>query len=532
MKLIVKLLFPLFVCAMALAQFPSQLKNVVVIVQENRTPDNLFHFLTPACPVPAAATGYQACTPSPVTNHCYDVSPCGLSNQSGTVVPVTLTGVPMAGTADPDHTHLGFERMCDPDSTYKCTNDGAWRTAANSLAYGYVLNPAVTNYDGSAGHLLDPYLTFAKQYGWANFMYQTNQGNSYPAHQFLFSGTSARTNLDDAYSIFVSGTFTGSSQAGCLLPPSTTTTPVYGWLLQPTNGTSKNCNYFDNNSVQECRLYNAVDANSVGSFCVTHNNMATTVLDPNSISWRYYAPSDIPIWAAPNALKNVCDPQPDGSGGLMCAGTEWATNVDVANHGTDILGDITSCRLSQVSWVNPDGAWSDHAGPNQPYGPSWVAAVINAIGNNPTCPAGTPDAGQTYWNNTAIVLTWDDWGGWSDNQPPLMAPGLPCVLTKPPTPCRGDYEFGFRVPLVIVSAYTPKGFIDNVTHDFGSILKMIEGINHVKEGMMGNADARSGTDLHGFFTLTQPRLYKTVPALEDANYFLMYSAPVTAPDTD
>ena len=33
------------------AQFPPQIKNVVVIFQENRTPDNLFHFLAPACPL-------------------------------------------------------------------------------------------------------------------------------------------------------------------------------------------------------------------------------------------------------------------------------------------------------------------------------------------------------------------------------------------------------------------------------------------------------------------------------------------------
>ena len=31
-----------------------------------------------------------------------------------------------------------------------------------------------------------PYVTMAKQYGWANFMFQTNQGPSAPAHQFIF----------------------------------------------------------------------------------------------------------------------------------------------------------------------------------------------------------------------------------------------------------------------------------------------------------------------------------------------------------
>jgi phospholipase C len=219
------------------------------------------------------------------------------------------------------------------------------------------------------------------------------------------------------------------------------------------------------------------------------------------------------------------------------SGIEWAANVDVLNHGTDILRDITNCKLSQVSWVIPDGAWSDHAGPTSkgflPYGPSWIAAIINAIGNNPTCSAGTQDAGQTYWENTAIVVTWDDWGGWSDNQPAMMLGGLPCAYTTPPTPCPGDYQYGFRVPLLVVSAYTPPGIIRNAPHDYGSILRMIEGINHLPEGMMGNADARSTSDLSTFFNLRQPpRPYHTVPAVVDANFFLTHTAPVTAPDND
>ena len=47
--------------------FPPQITHVVVVFQENRTPDNLFHFLTPLCPIPKGATGLAACTPNPVT---------------------------------------------------------------------------------------------------------------------------------------------------------------------------------------------------------------------------------------------------------------------------------------------------------------------------------------------------------------------------------------------------------------------------------------------------------------------------------
>src|ERR1700721_3595376 len=95
--------------------FPSQITHVVVIFQENRTPDNLFHFLSPLCTIPSGASGLAACTPSPVTTSCYDVSPCGVSNQSGTDLPVTLTPAPLYGSTDPSHAHPAFEQMCDPD---------------------------------------------------------------------------------------------------------------------------------------------------------------------------------------------------------------------------------------------------------------------------------------------------------------------------------------------------------------------------------------------------------------------------------
>jgi len=518
------------------AQFPSQIKNVVVIVQENRTPDNLFHFLTPACPIPASATGLDACTPAPVTDSCYDISPCGISNQSGKEVAVTLTGVPLSGSVDPNHQHSGFNDMCDPDpTTLACRNDGAWMTSSPAgSSYGYVENPVVTNSNGTTGHLLEPYLTMAKEYGWANFMYQTNQGPSFPAHQFLFSGTSAQTATDDANSTFVAENFNGKivgSDAGCLALAGATND-----IISPVvNSTGKSCTFYDNGSVQECPIANTAliyPTDPVGTFCYPHQSMAN-VLDPKSISWKYYAPSAGSIWTAPDAIKAICEPaftNPNGdpNSTLECTGKEWNANVDVNNLGTDILRDIASCKLSSVNWVIPDGTWSDHAGPKDLYGPSWVAAVVNAIGNNPKCAAGTKDAGQTYWQNTAIVVTWDDWGGWSDNQPAPYASKLPCTSSN----CQGDYQYGFRVPLMVISAYTGEAQIENTPHDFGSILRMIEGINHLTEGQLGFADKRATTDLHEFFPLTTPRTYKTIPAEKDASFFLSQDGESTAPDND
>jgi phospholipase C len=512
--------------------FPSQIKHVVVIFQENRTPDNLFHFLSPLCPIPSGASGLNACIPSPVTSSCYDISPCGLSNQTGSVVPITLVGMPLAGSTDPDHSHTAFSQMCDPDPAngYACRNDGAWQISQNvkgKNSYGYVLNPPVTNYDGSAGHLLDPYLTYAEQYGWANFMYQTNQGPSYPAHQFIFSGTSARTTAEDANSTFISEN-TNSMKAGCLAPAGATTK-----LLSPLFGSlGEGCKAFDGSSVQECVITNTdlvFPTNPVGSFCGDKPSMGSA-LDAQTVTWKYYAPAPGSIWTAPNSIQNICVPKFNKAGSVVCSGKEWNANVDVKNKGTDILRDITNCNLSSVSWVIPNGKWSDHADNTTNNGPSWVTAVINAIGENPVCASGTTDAGQTFWNDTAIIVTWDDWGGWSDNQPALTQSGLPCTSNN----CQVDYQRGFRVPLIVVSAYTPRGYISNSDHDFGSILRMIEGIYGITEGTLGVADARSNNDLSDFFTGTF-RPYTPVPALVNASFFLGAKAqagPPTPPDND
>lgn len=526
-----------FAGAMASGQFPPQIKNVVVIVQENRTPDNLFQSLGPACPIPANAAGLTACTPAPVTTSCYDIAPCGVSNQSGTPVRVTLQPEPLYASALPSHTHLSFEQMCDRDpATLKCRGDGAWMlTAPTGGSFGYVANASVTNYDGSAGHLLDPYITFAKDYGWANYMYQTNQGPSYPAHQYLFSGTSAVTAADDVTSTYIAESFTNASESGCMAPAGTTNSVVSPALSSPP----ANCSVFADGSVKECPITNTAliyPTDPVGTFCNSHQSMAD-LLDQHGISWKYYSSTAGDLTTAPVSFKDICQPafvNPNGDpqSAIACTGTEWNTKVDMKEHGADVLNDIFNCNLPRVSWIIPDGMWSDHAGPYDYYGPSWVAAVINSIGKRATCPAGTLDAGQNLWQDTAIVVTWDDWGGWSDHELPQAAPKMGSTLPCKSTSCAADYEGGFRVPLLVVSAYTPSGFISNQQHDFGSILRMIEGVTQLQEGQLGFADARAATDMHEFFTLTSPRVYHTVLAQKNATFFLTLPATLPAIEPD
>jgi phospholipase C len=489
--------------------FPPNINHVVVIFQENRTPDNLFHDL-------AGLTGLGG-----IAYNIQTTDPTG----------APLQPVGMATNFDLDHSNGGFlkeNQSPEPALTPGCGKDIFGCAASTWNQFMFVDNRVPIHYNNSYGqgttHVLDPYLAFAQQYGWANFMYQTNQGPSYPAHQFIFGGTSGD---GDSASTFVSENF--GTAAGCLAPNNAGNSQISP-SLTCTAGCS--CRTLNGVVVQECPVFNKlVFPNPVGSFCYNHSTMATLLDFPpppkSSISWKYYAPSAGSIWTAPDSIKSICQPAfsnpNDPNSPLVCTGTEWNANVDL--EPSDVLGDITNCRLSGVSWVIPDGRWSDHANLDHGLGSSWVAAIINAIGTNPQCPTGTKDAGEILWNNTAIIITWDDWGGWFDHEPPVV---LPCTSTSN---CQGDYQYGFRVPLVVVSAYTPQGYINNIKpHDFGSILRMIEGIYSLGEGSLGSADARASGDLRQFFTLTTPRPYTVVPAVKDASFFLSVTGTPVGPD--
>jgi hypothetical protein len=81
--------------------------------------------------------------------------------------------------------------------------------------------------------------------------------------------------------------------------------------------------------------------------------------------------------------------------------------------------------------------------------------------------------------------------------------------------------------------------VNNRRHDFGSILRFIE--QNYKIGNLGFADTRcdpswapcSSDNLSGFFNYTQaPRIFNTIQAEHDAEYFINDNTPPTDPDDD
>ncbi|HTS63653.1 MAG TPA: alkaline phosphatase family protein [Candidatus Acidoferrales bacterium] len=456
----------------ALAQIPA-FQHVVVIFQENRTPDNLFQGL---CAAPFGSAQSCSATPGPSQYNIQTQAWFDNSSSAGVTQPAPVA---LANRYDLSHAHSAFVRQCDKDSlTGVCRMDGS---AGVSCSGTCLPKPQFRFVDNAAG-TVSPYLRLATQYGWANYMFQTNQGPSFPAHQFIFGGTSAPSAADDAAGVFASGNMSGAGNvAGCAAPSGTTVQ-----LIAPAGETRK--------------VYP----------CFEHSTMPDVL--PRPVTWRYYTPGAGSIWTAPNAIQHIC--QSTGPGG-KCAGSDWTANVDL--NPVDVLKDISQCNLRSISWVIPSGVNSDHARSNDGGGPSWVASIVNAIGDSAAC-----DNHTGYWQNTAIVITWDDWGGWYDHEPPT-------ILGDP----QGDYQYGFRVPLVFVSAYTPAGYIDNERHDFGSILRFVEHNFGITEGTLNFADARAKNDLTRFYDLArQARAFQSIPSPKTAEFFLKDKRRPTAPDND
>lgn len=474
---------------------PPPFSHIVIIFQENRTPDNLFG----ANPGNGATCGQ----PDPFEPGV-DIDNGGpnlASEKNGDPYITCLTLNPGLITGGGCHNHLagpgclnqGWEVQCDySSSTQQCQMDGAclgtWPTCNQ---YQYVAKAAVK-----------PYFDIATNYGFANYMFSTHEGPSFPAHQFILGGTSAPVWPGDPqqfYKYFVAEQpSSGLAGTGC---PATGSRGWPEWV-DPTG-----LNEIPDPNESEC-----YDRNTL----VTYQNSAGHVYDRTALwssvpqpAWKYYVPVQNvglnEVWNAPKADPQICYFATSGSGN--CTSNEYSTHVSVAQTrhmaSAPILTDIQDCQLPAISWVIPDERWSDHPGSSYELGlgPSWVADIVDAIGQSYQNSGGVCDywgygTGSTNPEPTAIFITWDDWGGFFDHvQPPAVYIGTGSYgnWTCPQTPngwgC--GYVYGFRVPLLVVSEYTQPATISGAIpspgakyfqHDFGSILAFIEN-NFTQQGL-------------------------------------------------
>jgi phospholipase C len=458
-------LFPLALAGLCLSAPASatSFQHIILVIQENRTPDNMFQGL---------CTPSSACSTTPGPGQ-YNIQTTGWFDKTSPTGTTNPHANPFGLGYDLSHAHSGFVAMCDKNASGACAMDGA----ANVQCYPYASQcpskPAFGYIDNSGG-AVQPYLDLVHAYGWGNYFFQTNQGPSFPAHQYLFGATSAYSAFWDQNGYFAAENV---QPVGCAAPSATRVVGI-----------------------------NPQGVENFTMFPCFYRYTLSDLLELQNVSWRYYGsggpwldPQALGIWVAPNAIEHICVPI-NG----QCTGSDWTAHVTFTQSA--ILSDIANCKLSGVSWVIPDSFDSDHSlDVRNTGGPSWVASIVNAVG---TTKCTSPN-GYSYWNGTAIIVVWDDWGGWYDHVPP--------PTTLPPYT---GYEIGFRVPLIVVSAYTPAGFINNnYPESFGSIIRFVEQNFGITEGGLGFADSRAQGDLTEFFTVPV-RPFRSINAPLKARYFL------------
>ena len=104
--------------------------------------------------------------------------------------------------------------------------------------------------------------------------------------------------------------------------------------------------------------------------------------------------------------------------------------------------DPANCKLPAVSWLVPDTHDSEHPTAPMSQGQNWTTAQINAVMQG------------ACWSSTAILLTWDDNGGYYDHAAPPTIDG---------------FGAGMRVPLLIVSPFVRAGTVYSRFGTFDSI---------------------------------------------------------------
>ncbi|HLY18286.1 MAG TPA: alkaline phosphatase family protein [Bryobacteraceae bacterium] len=155
------------------------------------------------------------------------------------------------------------------------------------------------------------------------------------------------------------------------------------------------------------------------------------------ITWKYYSPPQGAKGAEWNAY---------GAINHIRYGPDW--NINIVNE-TQFVSDAASGNLASVNWVVTPNETSDHPPKSVCAGENDTVARINAIMQGP------------QWGSTAILLTWDDFGGYYDHVPP------PAIYT---------YGLGMRVPLIIISPFAKPANISHTLYSFESLLSFAENI--------------------------------------------------------
>ncbi len=362
---------------------------------------------------------------------------------TGATTGVTSTGavVPLLPAPDVEASDLCHEASC----TVTAINGGkmnGFNLMQDSVKH-YTPIPNLRSYVQFSENGIPNYWAYASTFTLADHMFSSISGPSFPNHLYTIAAQSAGVN-SSPFMIQPNGTYIeNDTMWGCDLPA--------GWMVQVTSPKSK----------AVTTAYPCFDFPTLGDMVdVAHAS------NP-AITWRSYAPTQGTlgyVWNTYSAINHIRN------------GPDWSANVVP---DSQFISDAESGNLPSLSWVVTDFQTSDHPPYSVCTGENDTVARINAVMQGPD------------WGSTAILVTWDDFGGFYDSVDP------PQITT---------YGLSIRLPLLIISPYAKPAYISHTVYSFESMLSFAENILGLNPLMQADLTANNLGDSFNFSQTPLPPL--------------------------
>ncbi|HTZ53055.1 MAG TPA: alkaline phosphatase family protein [Spirochaetia bacterium] len=403
----------------AVAQLKARVKHIVVIYQENWSFDALYGKF-------------------PGANGFANASAASLTQADHSGVPLTAAPAPINGkNADPAFAALDLAQALKPFDLTKFigpevrTGDLVHRFYTEQLQIDGGRMDRFVSWSDNGGLVMSyfdatsmPEGKLAQEFTLCDNFFHAAFGGSFLNHIFLVAAAAP--------------VFPNAPASMIATPPDAAGTTVADKVVTP-----------DGYVVNTAFSVNQPHPASADPSTLVPNQDLPTIgdrLSGKNISWAWYSGGwDDALAGRPDPLFQFHH-QPFIFFSTYADGT--AAKKEHLKDEKDFLDAVSKGTMPAVSFIKPLGPDNEHPGyAALARGQQHVADLVQRI------------RASRAWNDTVIIITYDEHGGrWDHVAPPVVDRWGP----------------GLRVPAIIVSPMARKGYVDHTQYDTTSILKLIE----------------------------------------------------------
>jgi phospholipase C len=181
----------------------------------------------------------------------------------------------------------------------------------------------------------------------------------------------------------------------------------------------------------------------------------------------------------------------DGTPRQNCIG--FSSSTPGVHTIDDFVAALADGSLPSISFVDGTGSEQDEHPPNNiQKAENFVRDLYLAVTTSP------------LWPRTAFVFTYDEGGGFFDHVPPPQT----CSPTTSPEDLANFSQLGVRLPAVVISPYSKRGYLSHIVHHSTSITRLIELLFNLPALTRRDANADALLDM---FDFSFPQLLQPPP---------------------